>query len=147
MALRYITLSELVNEIPSALQGSLTDDTPNSETKVDAILTAQGEAAEEELESYLSERYALPLQASDGTVPNSIKKAIYVIVKYYLYGRRDSIDAGIQAQYEGIINWLKAIAIGKANVNLIDASGDFESQGGQAITVSTVVTTQFDNFF
>lgn len=147
MALRYITLADLVNEIPLSLQGSLTDDTPNSETKVDDILTQMGESAEEEVESLLSMRYIIPLQASDGTVPNSVKKAIFVVTKYYLYGRRDQIDAGIQSQYDTTLNWLKMVANGKANVNLISADGSVESQGGLEIRVSDQSTSQFNSFF
>lgn len=146
MALRYITLAELVNEIPLSLQGSLTDDTPNSETKVDGILTQMGESAEEEVESYLSMRYVIPLKASDGNIPNTVKKAIFTIVKYYLYGRRDQIDAGVQAQYDTTTMWLKLVANGGANVNLIDADGDVEAQGGVQISVSPQNNSQFNSF-
>jgi len=146
MALRYITLDELVSEMPVVLQGSLTDDTPNSDTKVDAILTQLGISAEEEVESYLSMRYAIPLKASDGTIPNTVKKSIFTITKYYLYGRRDQIDAGVQAQYDSAIGWLKKVADGKANVNLIDASGDVESQGSIRILVNDQNTSTFNNF-
>lgn len=146
MALRYITLNDLVNEMPLELQGSLTDDTPNSQSKVDAILTSQGEAAEQEVESYLSQRYTLPLQAPDGTVPATVKKAIYIITKYFLYGRRDSMDEAVYAQYKTTAAWLRDVANGNANVNLILADGSFAAQGGQKILTSDFKESQFDSF-
>ncbi len=143
MALRYITLAELVNEIPESLQGSMTDDAPNSETSVDSILMQFGESAEETVESYLSGRYIIPLQAPDGTSPNSIKKAIFVIVKYFLYGRRDQIDAGIQAQYDNVLRWFKDIGKGSANINLLLADGSVSTQGGAQVSVSPQANSQF----
>lgn len=146
MPLRYISLAELINEIPDDLQGTLTDDTPNQHQKVEAILTQMGESAEEHMESYLSMRYSIPLEATDGTIPNSLKKAVFVIVKYFLYGRRDQIDAGVQAQYDTTIKWLKEIARGNANVNLLLADGSVASQGGVAIDVSPQTNSQFARF-
>lgn len=146
MALRYITLNELVNEIPVSLQGSLTDDTPNSETKVDDILVQMGESAEEEVESYLSMRYRIPLKATDGTIPNNVKKAMFTITKYFLYGRRDSIDESVQLQYDMAVTWLKRVADGKANVNLITADGDVQSQGGIKILVNPQHNSEFNRF-
>lgn len=136
MALRYITLSELVNAIPEVVQGSTTDDVANSETRVDAIATQLAESAEEEVESYLSVRYTIPYEASDDTVPNSIKRAIFTITKYNMYARRDAIDAGIQTQYDNIVSWLRRVVSGDANIPLLDASGNVESQGGVTLDVS-----------
>lgn len=146
MALRYITEAELVNEIPETLQGSLTDDTPNSETKVSAIIVQQGESAEETVESYLGMVYVIPLIATDGTVPNSLKKAIFVLTKYYLYMRRDQVDAQMQAQYDTVLRWLKDIGSGRAGLNLLRSDGSVQSQGGSQIDVSAQTDSQFSNF-
>lgn len=146
MALRYITEAELINEIPESLQGSLTDDTPNSETKVSSIIVQQGESAEETIESYLGVVYTIPLTATDGTVPNSLKKAIFVLVKYYLYMRRDQVDGQMQAQYDTIMRWLKDISTGKAGLNLLRSDGSVQSQGGVQIIASEQVNSSFSSF-
>lgn len=146
MALRYITEAELVNEIPVGLQGSLTDDTPNSETAVSAIIVQQGESAEETVESYLGMIYTIPLIATDGTVPNSLKKAIFVLTKYYLYMRRDQVDGQMQAQYDTVLRWLKDIGAGRAGLNLLRSDGSVQSQGGSQINVSEQTYSQFNNF-
>lgn len=146
MALRYITAEELVNEIPDSLQGSMTDDTPNSDTIVSSIILQQAESAEETVESYLSMQYVLPLIASDGTVPNNVKKAIYVLTKYFLYMRRDQIDAQIQAQYDSVISWLSDAAQGKVAVNLLTADGTFQSQGALKIETPPYTETKFNDF-
>jgi phage gp36-like protein len=146
MPLRYITEQELINEIPEALQGALTDDTPNGATKVSSIIVQQGESAEETVESYLGMLYTIPLQANDNTVPNSLKKAIFVLTKYYLYMRRDQVDAQMQAQYDTVMRWLKDIASGRAGLNLLRADGTVQTQGGQTITVSMVTNSEFSRF-
>lgn len=147
MALRYITLDDLVAEIPLDLQGVTSDDVANSESRVDSVVTQQAESAEEEVESYLSSRYVIPLKATDGTVPNSVKNSIYVITKYNLYRRRDMIPDVVFSSYENIIDWLEKVRDGLANVNLILADGSVQSQGGQQIEVSTETQSQFNNFF
>lgn len=147
MALRYITLDDLVAEIPLDLQGVTSDDVANSETRVDSVVTQQAESAEEEVESYLSSRYVIPLKATDGTVPNSVKNSIYVITKYNLYRRRDMIPDVVFSSYENIIDWLEKVRDGLANVNLILADGSVQSQGGQQIEVSVETQSQFNNFF
>lgn len=142
---RYITISDLRDEMPDVVQGLLTNDTANTVTKVDEIIEQKIEAAEQEVESYLAARYALPVSAPDGTVPVIIKQAIYTITKYYLYGRRNQIDAGIADQYAQIVKWLNRVKSAELDVPLILADG------ASATTFVTVQTggfsaPQFESF-
>lgn len=147
MSLRYVTLPDLVNAIPAFLQGSMTDDVANSATRVDDIVTELAEEAEFEVDSYASIRYTLPLIASDGTVPNSIKKAVLTITKYNLYARRDSLDPSVVSQYEHIISWLKSVNKGMANIPLLDASGGVETTGSSEIVTSPLTESNFSGVF
>lgn len=142
---RYITISDLTNEMPTVVQGLLTDDTANSTVKVDAIIEQKIESAEQEVESYLAARYALPVSAPDGTIPEIVKQAIYTITKYYLYGRRNQIDAGVSDQYANIVKWLNRVKSGELDVPLIEADG---SNATSFVTVSTggSVDAQFSTF-
>jgi len=64
-------------------------------------------------------------------------------VKYFLYGRRDQIDAGIQAQYDNVLRWFKDIGKGSANINLLLADGSVSTQGGAQVSVSPQANSQF----
>lgn len=143
---RYITISDLTNEMPAVVQGLLTDDTANSTTPVNVILEQKIVAAEQEVESYLAARYTLPIQASDGTIPDIVKQIIYTLTKYYLYARRNQIDAGIADQYANAIRWLNRVKSGELNVPLITADG---ADVTSFITVDTggCAPAQFERFF
>lgn len=142
---RYITITDLKNEMPDVVQGLLTNDVANTTTKVDEIVEQKISAAEQEVESYLAGRYALPVTAPDGTIPEIVKQAIYTITKYYLYGRRNQIDAGISDQYAQIVKWLNRVKNGEIDVPLILADG---ASATSFVTVDTGGSSahQFERF-
>jgi len=127
--LRYISLTDFIDEIPDQIQGLITDDVANSSTKDSSILEQKGVAAESIFESYVGTRYDLPVQASDGTTPPEVRQCIYVILKYLLYSRRNAVTPEIQAQYNDQINWLRAVSKGQATIAKIDTSGTIEDDG------------------
>ncbi len=126
---RYISIEEVKEEVPELVQGLITDDSADKTVIEDDYITQKVTAAEQEAESYLSTRYAIPLKSEDGTVPAQLKQHIFVILKYHLYGRRQAIDAGLADQYSKTIRFLEQVAIGKANIALLTEEGDIESEG------------------
>jgi phage gp36-like protein len=127
MALRYITLAELINQIPDNLQGLLTDDSANGLVRDDEIATSAGEWAEQMVDSFLSTRYTIPTVASDDTVPELVKQSIFTLAKYRLFQRRDAITEQIRMQYKDTIDFLKGLQTGALNLPILDASDTVET--------------------
>lgn len=142
---RYIQASDLIQKIPSKVQGLLTNDgttlTADSSRLKEAILEAEGD-----FESYVAERYDLPVKAADGTVPPNVESKIITLAKYHLYSRRDAISKEIQVQYDAAVRWLERVQAGKASIPLIDSNNEVEDEGAQQITVNEKTNSQFDTF-
>ena len=146
MSLRYISIPEITFAVPETVQGFLTDDTPGGEFLQNDTLEHFAYAAEQEFESYVTGRYALPVAATDGTIPVMVKDAILAIVKYKLYARRNALSPSIESQYNATLDWLKAISTGKASIPTIDANGTISSDGNTEILVSTETHSAFSAF-
>ncbi|MCA1800649.1 MAG: DUF1320 domain-containing protein [Actinobacteria bacterium] len=142
---RYITVAELVNEIPESMQGLLSSDGTNLD-KNEPILKEKIKDAEGVLESYLSARYTIPVMASDGRVPPSVKGAIIILTKYFLYGRRDAISQEINEQYNSTMRWLRDVSKGVANIALIKDDNEVEDTGATSIEVNPLNHSQFKTF-
>lgn len=149
-SLRYITTEDLLQKVPQSRQGLLTNDgsslNPKSDILTDAILEAEGE-----FESWVAQRYDLPVQAADGTVPPNVKSKIVTLAKYHLYARRDAISKEIQEQYNAAVKWLRGVSNGSVTIPILDASDNVEDDGAIQITVSeksddNETKTQFGSF-
>lgn len=133
--LRYITITQLKNEIPEAIQGLATSDDPNSTTIVESILLQKALDAEQVFESYVSRRYAIPVKSSDGTIPESVKQFIYTVTKYNLYARRNQITVEVKEQYDAKMRWIRDVATSKADIPLLESDGDVEFDGSKEVGV------------
>lgn len=142
---RYITVAELVNEIPDSMQGILSSDGINL-SKNEPILKEKIKEAEGVLESYVSSRYPIPVKAEDGRVPPTVKGALYVITKYKLYGRRDGITQEIKEQYDTVMRWLRDVSRGDANIPLLDNQNQIEKVGTTSIEVNPANNSNFKVF-
>lgn len=146
-SLRYVTSANFVNQVPENMQGLLTNDgntlSPDSDVVKAALLSA-----EQTVESYMAERYDLPL-TSDGTktgeVPEKIKEVVFILAKYQLYGRRDAITQEVKVQYDSAMSWLGDVARGRASVVLLDSNDEVVDEGDVGIVVSSKTESQFKN--
>lgn len=143
---RYISADEVKQEIPDTIQGLLTDDTASGDTTNSDFIEQKIMAAEQEFESYVSSRYSLPVRASDDTVPGQVKQHVFVILKYYLYGRRQAIDQGLADQYSKTIRFLENVAAGKVGIALLDSEGEVEDEGSGQIYIGGTENSKFDRF-
>jgi len=132
--------------VPEVVQALTTRDAPNDLTKVDAIITQKIQASEAEFDAYVALRYQIPVQASDGTVPNHIKQMIYTLTKYRLYSRRNSVPDNVVREYDNVIRFLRDVQAGRATIPLILENGTVESKGTQKITVGTGAASSFSQF-
>lgn len=147
--LRYIDLSDFIDEIPDEIQGLITDDTAGGSTGESTILKQKGVAAEAIFESYVSKRYDLPVLASDGSVPAEVRQCIYTILKYMLYSRRNAVTPEIENQYNFQMRWLKDVSAGRASIAVINQSDEIESDGDTPLIdvgTDTTMNREFSKF-
>lgn len=142
---RYITVDELVNEIPDRMQGVLSND-GTTLAKKEPILKEKIKEAEGILESYISSRYGLPVKSSDGRVPPNVKGSIIIITKYLLYGRRDAITQEVKEQYDATMRWLRDVSRGNADIAILKEDNAVESTGSTQIEVNPRVHSKFKHF-
>jgi phage gp36-like protein len=137
---KYVTLSKFKNVLSEEEQAHLTDDSMtgsqdtaerNKDMAKDFLAYA-----ESRVESYLT-GYSLPLRR----VPPSIEHAIYVLAAYMLFQRDDvSVSEEVDASYERVMNWLKSLQSGEAQLPRIDEDDeDFVGFGDK----STMVWDEF----
>lgn len=142
---RYITVEQLVNEIPEQMQGLLSADGTDL-SKNEGVIKEKIKDAEGILESYLSSRYAIPIKSSDGRVPPTVIGSLFTITKYLLYGRRDAITQEIKEQYDTTMRWLRDVSAGRANIPLLDNDNTVEDVGSTSIDVNPRNNSQFKTF-
>ncbi|MDW8357857.1 DUF1320 domain-containing protein [Thermus sp.] len=105
------------------------------------VLTPQGEAraraalaeAWGEVESYLAQRYALPLPS----LPEALKARALDIAVYRLFLRRGirpgTADEAVLSRYRDAVAWLRDVALGKAALPLPPAGQPLPPRGGARI--------------
>lgn len=115
------------------LANDATDSNDPNVTAAADIIEQNALAAEGEFESYVSQRYSIPLQWTDGTVPELVKNVIYSLAKYRLFARRNALKPDVVSEYENAILWLNRVAMGKVNIVLLDSADDVQSTGSTPI--------------
>ncbi len=82
--------------------------------------------ATDEVNTYLSVRYTLPLE----TIPNIITSLTIPVAFYWLGDSNSQVTEIIEERYKNSIARLKGIAAGKANLGLPDKEKPTENSGG-----------------
>lgn len=110
----YCVQADVSKRVTSATLIELTDDTGAGSVDTDN-LDAAIEAADALIDSYLGDRFDLPL---DDT-PDRVKYASVAITIYKLYARR--ADAGmppaVESEYTRTAEWLKEVRDGEAQID------------------------------
>jgi phage gp36-like protein len=97
---------ELEQLAPTETPGTFDED------RVNAALSD----AEAEINSYLGQRYRLPLE----TVPTAVKAACCDMARYYLYATQTTEE--VTARYNQRVSWLRDIASKKASLGIAEAA-------------------------
>ncbi|MCS6869528.1 DUF1320 domain-containing protein, partial [Thermus sp.] len=86
-----------------------------------------------EVESYLAQRYALPLPS----LPEALKARALDIAVYRLFLRRGirpgTADEAVLSRYRDAVAWLRDVALGKAALPLPPAGQPLPPRGGARI--------------
>ena len=122
----YCTEEDLLNRIDQATLARLTSDTGGAGSDVAAAAIT---ATDEEIDSYLAVRYALPFSS----VPDRVRDLSVDIALYNLYGRRDAdIPEARKNRYKDAAAFLQRLAEGKAVLDVPDPADD--ANAGVAMT-------------
>ena len=138
----YITNSDIDLRLGTARYTQLTDDTgtgsPDSDVADEARLGAEGE-----VDSYLSQRFRVPIDLTKHPEPASVLKSIALdLVEYRLHARRRQVPVDIINKRDAALAWLARVAAGEVSrptVTPIDtnpASGLRAATSGDERTLS-----------
>ncbi|EGU37664.1 gp436 family protein [Vibrio scophthalmi] len=130
MAVAYVTKEDLLRRDEDYLRTCTY--LAMSDTWDDAGIEQAILDASDEVNTYLSVRYTLPLE----TVPNIITSLTIPVVFYWLGDSNSQVTELIETRYKSAIARLKDIASGKANLGLPEAEKLAENKGGDAMFFS-----------
>jgi phage gp36-like protein len=131
----YCTQEDILKRIDEASLIQLTDDEGQ---EIDSEVVARAIAdADEEIDSYLSVRYALPFS----TTPDRVRALSVDIAIYNLHGRTGAeIPENRVSRYKNAIAFLKEVAADRASLDVPDPSDDDDAAIG-------VTTSKSDRVF
>jgi phage gp36-like protein len=130
-----ITLDDLKNALPQDVLLYLVDEEGAGTLSPDGEARAQAALREAwgEVESYLAQRYALPLP----TLPEVLRAKAVDIAVYRLMMRRGirpgSPDEAVVERYRAAVSFLRDVATGKASLPLPPTSQPAQPKGGAKI--------------
>ncbi len=129
----YITQSEFTTRFDETeikqILGVTASGTIVSTKLDDAVIDAEAE-----VDSYLAQRYDLPLDSA----PTRLKNVVCDIVRYRIYDDRASEE--VRDRYKDAVKWLTALAKGQVTLGVAAATAPV---GGVA---TTTVTRRFSRF-
>ncbi len=109
----YSTQTDIEEQLSQAELVQLTDDAGSGSVDTTVVDRAIADA-DDEVNSYLQERYAVPISP----VPGLVRKLSVDIAIYNLFARRD-LDAPVRTQrYENAVRLLKGLARGEASLGV-----------------------------
>lgn len=120
----YATAQDMVDLFGEREIVELTNLDNPTQSGIDTIrLQAALDYASQEVDSYISVRYDLPL----ASVPLVLKNKVADIARYHLDSYRVRDD--VRMRYEDAVAWLKLVAKGDASLGLDENSTSVEPQG------------------
>jgi phage gp36-like protein len=122
----YAVQQDLVDRFGDAELKQLTDRVNG--TTIDATVVAAALAdAGAEIDSYLVQRYALPLSAT----PDVLKRVACEIARYRLYANQSgAASETVRNNYKDAVAWLRDVAAGRANLDPNASAAVPASTGG-----------------
>jgi len=121
----YATQQDLVDRYGDAELKQLAD--RNRDGAIEAAVVTRCLAdASDTIDSYIGQRYQLPLAA----VPPVLKRVCCEIARFLLYA--DGATEAVAANHEWALGWLKDVAAGKAGLD-VSGSEPAAAGGGQVL--------------
>ena len=117
----YCTVDDIKKRLPEAVLIDLTDDEDAGEVDTDVVAAAIADA-DEEIDAYLSMRYALPFSST----PAIVTRLSTDLAVESLYGRRDHLELPkqLEKRIDAARRMLSAMAKGALKLDVPDAAED-----------------------
>lgn len=125
----YCTKADIQKRVSDQDLIDLTSEDPDATVPVDDIITEAIDAADEEIDSYVGQRYTTPLSP----VPGRILDVSRDIAIYNLYARRPEIEMSdtIKDRYKGAVKWLDKLSNGKVSLGDLPEPAESDHVGGR----------------
>jgi len=133
----YCQTQDIINSITESTVLQLTDDT-NAGQIDQTLLEVYMQSSSDEIDSYLSVRYPLPIAAIEESAIGQLREACADLTIYRLFNRRQRGDTdNIISRRNQVISWLKQVRDRKANiVSLDDQTGSQDNAGSYIVKKS-----------
>jgi phage gp36-like protein len=140
MAFKYLdSPTDVLTVLTPKQQQELTDVNVGGDIVVDLeVIREILEFAEDFCDSYINNRYVVPLEIP---IPKSYRHCILIVGKYHIFLRLNYVTEQTRQEYEDMINWLREIRDGLANLPITDED---ELKGGFARGFASTALLTFD---
>lgn len=131
----YTTNNEIELRLGTARYIQLTDDAGTGSAN-EAVVDEARLGAEGEVDSYLAQRYAVPIDLAQHPQVAAVLKSLTLdLVEHRLYGRRPPIPSDILAKRDAALIHLQRVARGEA---MLPAAGEIESNPASGIRAAAI---------
>ncbi|PYA53150.1 MULTISPECIES: gp436 family protein [Serratia] len=128
--MRYATREDLLTADGSFVWNVAMN--PETEQLDEAAISQALDDTDEEINSWLSRRFKLPLET---TVPRLLQRVAVSIAFYWLADRDNQVTELVQKRYDEAVKTLKDIANGQRDLGLPTTEQPTEGTGGKVIMV------------
>ena len=112
----YATNAEIERRLGHAVYVQLADDAGTG-TADEELVTELRQAAEAEIDAFLSRRFAGPVVTTGEPLVESLLRSLTIdLAVWRLHARRGSIPEAAQARYDGSRRWLEGAACGRVGL-------------------------------
>ena len=112
----YITNDDIEERLGTALYVQLTDDAGTGSPDTDVVDSAR-EEAEGEANSYLAQRYKVPVDLTAYPELAEVLKGFTLdLVEYRLHTRRPPVTDEVVAKHADAVEWLRDVAAGEVSL-------------------------------
>lgn len=122
----YCTQADIEEQLSTSELVQLTDDAGSGSVDTTVVDRAIADA-DDEINSYLQERYTVPLSP----VPGLVRKLSVDLAVYNLHSRRGIDDAVRTQRYENVVKLLRSLAKGEASLGVEPPPGEVHDEGIQ----------------
>ncbi|CAI0789727.1 gp436 family protein [Serratia ficaria] len=128
--MHYATREDLLTADASFVWNVAMD--PETQQLDEARIVQALDDTDEEINSWLSRRYKLPLETA---VPRLLQRVAVSIAFYWLADSDNQVTELVQKRYDEAVNTLKGVANGQRDLGLPTADQPTEGTGGKVIMV------------
>lgn len=147
---KYLSVDDFKSEAPESRLAELSQDTPNSFTPDDMIISKALLWAEGIFESKITSRSDYVIKqasAIEGSKDAStVKEFIYDVAMWKLFKRREHIPEAIQLAFDTQMTWITDVVNRKADLPIFDSNGDQIDMQSHQPVINENAKNEFDDW-